>query len=342
MPKQRLLVWAAIAVLCVGAAVAWRGTLVTEPHVPRAEPARLELVVSNSDPYWKSVIAGAEDAAANYNVQLTVHRPAQTADQTNYLNQIDPQKTDGIAVSPAVPVEQVAIINQLSEKLKIVTLDNDAKGSRRHCYVGTDNYSAGRRAAQLLREAIPEGGEVILFVGDTERDNGRLRRQGFFDELTGHSRPPGDVVDPLDKETKVDAIRVVKTYVDDLDRDQATANVRESLREYPNAVAMLGFYAYHGPKCLQVLKEVEKLGQIRVIAFDDDEDTLQGLSEGHVFAAIVQDTYHYGYESVRLLSEMVGGAEYAVPFAGGGSVYLPCSVIRPEDVEAYRQRRTSR
>ena len=339
MTKNRLITWSAIALLCIGLGVYYRTQIKADLDAPLSSPPRLVLIVSGSDPYWESVIAGANDAAKRYGAELAVHVPSDAEDQTSLISNLDAQALDGVAISPLMPKEQLELLNETSSKVKLVTLDNDHPGSMRHCYVGTDNYAAGRTTAQLLREALPEGGEVVLFTGDTERLNGRLRRQGFFDELTRKSRPPGDFLDPLDELVEVDSFQIVKTYVDSFNRNRATDNVKQALEEHPNAKAMVGFYAYHGPKCLSALKEQGKLGAIRLIAFDDRKETLQGVAEGDVFAAIVQDTYHYGYEAIRLLCEMVGGADYAVPVAGGGNTYLPCSIIKKDDLEKYLQRR---
>ena len=342
MTKQRFGYWCLVALLCVSVAAYYRSQLTGDLVEVSPTPARLELIVSGSDPYWESVIAGAKDAARQYGAELEVRIPKNVDNQTQLISEVNVNQVDGVAVSPLVPTQQLEPLNQLSSKVKLVTLDNDHPESKRHCYVGTDNYSAGRTTARLLREALPDGGEVVLFIGDTDRQNGRLRRQGFFDELTGKSRPPGDFVDPLDEPVVIDSYQIVKTYVDDFDRQQAAANVRLALKEHPDTKALVGFYAYHGPKCLQVLAEKEKIGQMKIIAFDDRKETLEGVESGEVYAAIIQDTYHYGYEAIRLLSEMVGGADYAVPAAGGGSIYLPCTVVKKENLLDYFQTTNNR
>ena len=342
MQNNRFLFWAVTGCLSIAVAIFARTMLMEDLQPNREEPFQVSLIVSSDDPYWDSVIAGAKDSAKNHNVELDVIVPKSSEEQTDLLKKVDSQSTEGVAVSPALPSEQIELLNGLAKKTKLVTIDNDAQGSLRHCYVGTDNYSAGRTAARLVKEVIPEGGEIVLFAGDTKRENGKLRRQGFFDELSGHSRPPGDVVDPLDEELVVGSYRVAKTYVDDLDREKALSNVQLALEENPNVSLVLGFYSYHGPKCLEVLAEKEKLGEVKIIAFDDQEETLQGVLAGDVSATIVQDSYHYGYESVRLLSEIIGGATYAAPIAGGGSLNLPCTVLRQDDVESYKAQLESR
>ncbi len=64
-----------------------------------------------------------------------------------------------------------------------ITQDSDAPNTHRLAYVGMDNYLAGRTCGKLVKEAMPEGGEVMIFVGRLGQLNADLRRQGVIDEL---------------------------------------------------------------------------------------------------------------------------------------------------------------
>ena len=46
----------------------------------------------------------------------------------------------------------------------------------RPVYIGMDD--AGRMCGKLVKEALPDGGEVFIFIGRLEQDNARRRRQG--------------------------------------------------------------------------------------------------------------------------------------------------------------------
>ena len=55
-------------------------------------------------------------------------------------------------------------------------------------YIGMDNYKAGRMCGELVKEALPDGGNVMLFIGRLEQDNSKYRRQGVIDELLDRDR----------------------------------------------------------------------------------------------------------------------------------------------------------
>ena len=53
---------------------------------------------------------------------------------------------------------------------------------------------------QLIKEALPNGGKIMIFIGRLEQDNSKRRRQGVIDELLGRPHdptnydPPGKVL----------------------------------------------------------------------------------------------------------------------------------------------------
>ena len=45
---------------------------------------------------------------------------------------------------------------------------------------------------------------------------------------------------------------------------------------------MVGLFAYNPPLILEALKQGDKLGKVKVIAFDEADATLQGIKDGTV------------------------------------------------------------
>ena len=74
----------------------------------------------------------------------------------------------------------------------LITQDNDAPRTRRKLYLGTDNYEAGKAVGKLVKEAMPEGGTIAIFVGQPDPINAKERRQGVLDELAGKKDAKGD------------------------------------------------------------------------------------------------------------------------------------------------------
>jgi ribose transport system substrate-binding protein len=83
------------------------------------------------------------------------------------------------------------MLNMAAEKMAVVCQDSDAPKSNRKFYLGTSNYLAGRAAGKLVKQAIPEGGKVMIFVGKLEVLNAQERSRGVIDELADKPLPPG-------------------------------------------------------------------------------------------------------------------------------------------------------
>ena len=52
---------------------------------------------------------------------------------------------------------------------------------------------------------------------------------------------------------------------------------------------------------MEALSQANKLNKVKIVAFDEDNDTLQGIIDGTVSGTIVQNPYEYGYKSIEVL-----------------------------------------
>ena len=75
-------------------------------------------------------------------------------------------------------------------------------------------------------------------------------------------------------------VELIDVRGDDIDQTRAKRNVEDALAANPDIDCMVGFYSYNPPRIYEVLKEAGKLGQITVVAFDEDPITLGGVREG--------------------------------------------------------------
>ena len=84
------------------------------------------------------------------------------SDQTRKLEDLLIRGTHGIAISPINPENQTDILNRVAASSLLITHDSDAPQSNRLVYIGMDNYRAGLMCGQLVRQALPDGGKVML------------------------------------------------------------------------------------------------------------------------------------------------------------------------------------
>jgi ribose transport system substrate-binding protein len=286
--------------------------------------------------FWVIAESGVRQGGQDFDADVQVLMPAEgISDQKRIIEDLLTKGVDGIAVSPIDPVNQTDLLNKAGKYAKLITHDSDAPDSNRLCYIGVDNYTAGLQCGKLAREALPEGGKVAIFVGRLEQDNAKRRRQGTIDGLLGRNTDPTRF-DPPDAEIKEAGFHIVGTYTDQFDRAAGKANAEDVMSRHPDIACMIGLFAYNPPLILEALKQGNKLEQVKVIAFDEADETLQGIIDGTVYGTIVQNPFEYGRQSVRILAGLVRGqslSELGVP--ASGFVDIPARTITKQNVEPF-------
>ena len=253
-------------------------------------------------------------------------------DQKRIIEDLISKGIDGLSVSPIDPENQTELLNQAAKKTKLVTNDSDAPKADRLCYIGMDNYKAGRMCGVLVKEALPDGGKVMIFIGRLEQDNAKRRRQGVIDELLDREFNPTN----YDKPGKVltgGKFTILDTLTDQFDRARAKANAEDTLAKYADIDGMIGLFAYNPPLILEALKGTDKLGKVKVIAFDENDATLQGIKDGTVHGTVVQNPYMYGYKSVEILFKLHKNESNVVPQSK--FIDIPARQIRKDNVDEF-------
>jgi len=300
-------------------------------------PPKIALVTSNNLPYWEAVIAGAQEAAKQNDVTLTVVRSnPDAATQTESIKQLLQQHYDGIAISPINPITQAGVLLDVANSTTLVTVDSDSPVSNRLCFVGTDNYFAGRRCGQLVRQAIPNGGEVIIAIGSVEKENGRHRHQGVIDELLDRPIDPDRSPDPMDAPIKGPQYTIVATLVDNFNQQTAREMAAKALYDHPDVKCLVGLNSYNAPILLEALDQAKKAGKVRIVGFDSEKKTFDGIEAGTIYATILQDQRGMGYRAVQILAENARGNRSGLPLFQRET--LPCDVVLNSNVAAMRSR----
>src|SRR5687768_13948266 len=129
------------------------------------ENLRLAFVTNNTSDFWTIARKGTEKADTELNdvtVDFRIPSEGTAADQKRLLDDLLAKGVEGIAVSPVDPDNQIQAINEVAKRVLLVTQDSDAPKSDRAFYVGTDNVAAGRTAGGLIKEALPQGGKIMV------------------------------------------------------------------------------------------------------------------------------------------------------------------------------------
>jgi len=291
---------------------------------PAANPGgnfKLAFVTNNASDFWTIARRGCEQAdgeLANVDVEFKIPSDGTAAEQRRIMDDLMAKGVSGIAISPVDPANQTQMINDLSKQILVITQDSDAPASDRACYLGTDNHAAGKQAGELIKQALPQGGKIMMFVGKMDAENSQARFKGIKEALLGSN------------------IEIIDVRTDDADMVRAKANAADTLVRYPDVAALVGLWAYNGPAILSAVKDADKIGQVKIVCFDEEDATLRGVQEGSIFATVVQQPYEFGYQSVKLMAKVLAGDRTDIP--GDKLKIIPTLIIKQDNVEEFTKK----
>jgi ribose transport system substrate-binding protein len=298
----------------------------------KAERSKFAVVTTGVASFWDICKIGAEKAGEDLDVDVEVLMPNGGVEQKSKMEDLLSRGVDGIAAAVIDPINQSEFFDEVAERVEFITMDTDAPDSKRKVYIGVDNYDAGRLCGQLVKEALPEGGQVILFIGRLEQDNSKRRRQGVIDELLDRSRDPARYDAPGAQVTG-EKYTVLATLTDQFDRAKGKANAEDMLTKYPEVGCMVGLFAYNPPLILEALSQAKRLNTVKVVGFDEDPITLQAIVDGTVHGTVVQNPYEYGYQSVKVLKALSEGDDSMIP--ADKFINIPARQIRKDTVSEF-------
>lgn len=302
-----------------------------------AEEIKVAYVTNGIDPFWTIAAAGVKAAAKDFNVTAEVLMPPKgIVDQKRMIETAVSSGIDGVAISPIDAANQVGFIDQICGATNVITQDSDAPGSKRLCFVGMDNYKAGREAGKLIKEVIPDGGKIMIFVGRLEQLNSQQRRQGIIDELLDAPMQDGANlnVHPASEIITGGKYTILGTLTDNFDYAKAKSNAEDTIAGNADVACMVGLFAYNIPNCLKAVEGAGKLGQIKLVSFDEADDTLAGIAAGTVHGTVSQQPFKYGYESVRILAALARGDRSVLPESR--VLEVPTVIVRKDNVEDFK------
>ena len=298
---------------------------------------RFIFLTNGDDPFWDACNAGLQEGAkqsdlAAKGLTVVMEKNNGTAQgQIEKLRQFGSQRDiAGVAIS-VIQADNTAIADEMrnlaAKGVHVITVDGDVNRDTlrdaRPYYIGTDNVVAGgvlgRAAAMLLAErGLTEGG-YVQFAGFTDNDNARARMNGFQEAV-------GEGFSQVDRMS------------DAMDLSKARDNVRASLVNHPDLVALVGIWAYNAPAIAEVVEERGAREQTTVVTFDAQAAAIEQMAGGGIDAMVVQNPFEMGVKSVKLLLAMLDGDSDTIgemfpnPDAPDGDVHTTgLRIIVPEE-----------
>lgn len=267
---------------------------IDEPIFAKSPEYHFYMVAQNSvDPFWKEVKMGAMDAAKYYNVAVEFNAPKfnNVQEELQYLDIAMLSKVDGIITHVSSDIEFTNLIDEAYKQgIPVITIENDAKDSKRQSYIGTNSFQLGEEAGKLMIKAAKGKANIAVIVSndyqiDTVSQN--LKINGFLNAIKDYPD-----------------MKVVKVYTSKLGTLSAEEITQSIVSGNQNIDAIYTTDSVDTIGTAQVIVDFNKVGNIVIIGYGDTPDILRYIDKGIIYGTVMSDPYKMGYESVRSMVEI--------------------------------------
>ncbi len=167
--------------------------------------------------------------------------------------------------------------------IPVVTVDADCPGSKRISYIGMDWYTLGVELANSLLKEINYKGKVAL-VGIPGAFNMETGFRGFRDVAKNYPN-----------------VKIIATEQDNGQVAEAARIAATLIQANPDIAGFAGFDAGAGPGIANALRELGKVGKIKLVGNNVDSAQIQAMKEGAEQLVIGQPRVGYGYYGLMTL-----------------------------------------
>ncbi len=258
---------------------------------------------------YSGAMARAQElsAAGPYEVELISAAPtsADAVEQTRVLDDLIARQVDGIAVSCNDPIACAEPINRaVAAGIPVMTWDSDAPASGRFTFLSIDNYAAGRKAAELLVEALGGRGKVAIITGVPGGLNLEDRVAGFREVVARYPE-----------------MSVVAEVATGEDISKGVQGVEEVMQAHPDLrgwffAGLWPLFADRG--AMPQWEASTRAGDLKTVCFDTLPFQLELLRDGYLTALIGQKYWGWGYDSVQILYDHIVNQQSYPPFIDTG------------------------
>ena len=266
--------------------------------IPQDTPTsryKVALIAKSTGPeFWNAVFTGAQAAATEYNIELTVTAPDDEEDFEGQNALIENAVEEGAKaiIFSAIDYEaNAAAIDAAAQAgVLIINIDSQVNSDHVSAYIGVDNYGAGRMAAQSALDGVSGQLRVGLVNYEVNGANGRDRAAGACDTFNESGR--------------AEVIATVQTHPNSED---ARRDVLEMLRDHPEINVLVALNEPIGVGTARAVHQMQRADDLWLVAFDSNLETVDALQNGAVDALVVQNSYSMGYFGVQSAYRLLAG-----------------------------------
>ena len=272
--------------------------------------------------FWQAVKSGAEQAAEEFDVEITFEGPDTEADVDQQIQMLQTALDKSPAAIGFAALDSQAagpLLQQAKDQnIPVIAFDSGVESDIPLTTAATDNLAAAAEAAKHMAEAVGHEGKVALVVHDQTSVTGQQRRDGFVDYM--EENEPG--------------IEIVDIQYGGGDQAKSADLAKAIIAANPD---LKGIYGSNEGSAIGVVQAVKELGidptQLVVVGFDSGKAQMDAIRDGLMLGAITQNPVGIGYETVKAAVEAIDGTQLQKTI-DTGYYWYDASNIDDEEIQA--------
>jgi ribose transport system substrate-binding protein len=258
--------------------------------------------------YWNTVKMGAEAAAKEFNVLLSVSVPRGGGDNQEQINLIhqafDQGKSEALVLAASeseamsVAIERAGFLHT-----PVISIDSQIKSPKVKSFIGANNVDAGKKAGEKLIELTGEASQIGIIGFVQGVSNSDQREEGLLDVIKQHPD-----------------VEIAALENGNSDPKLAAELTNKMIAAHPK---LNGIVALNETSSIGVAMEIQRLGlagKVKVIGFDSSVEGLEFLQDGVIQAMIIQNPFSMGYLGVKYAAEAIDGKAIPAQFDTGTKI----------------------
>ena len=275
--------------------------------------------------FWKSVHAGAEDAAKDLNVELIWKGPLKEDDREAQIQVVESFTTEGVNGICVAPLDDKALRKPIDEAIKakipVLVFDSGlADPTGTVSFVATDNKKGGAMAGEAMGKDLGKGGKVIVMRYQEGSASTMLREEGFLEA----AKAAGLEIVSSDQYAGATVESAQKTAENLINRFKSGDTLTVGGIFCPNESSTFGM--------LRALQDAKLAGKVKFYGFDSSPKLVDALSSGEINGLVVQNPYNMGKLSIESIVKSIKGETVEARIDTGATLATKDNMSTP-DVE---------
>lgn len=270
--------------------------------------------------FWQAVKQGADDAAAELDVEVTFEGPETETEVEKQLTMVQTaldKSPDALGFAALDSEASIPLMTDAESRgIPVIAFDSGVDSDVPVTTVSTDNLAASAEAAKHMAELVGSG-KIAIIAHDQTSQTGQQRVEGFTQYIAENAPD----------------IEIVDTQYAAGDQLKSADAAKAIMQAHPDLKGIYGTNEGSAVGVVKAVQETGKSGELTVIGFDSGKAQTDAIRDGLMAGAITQDPIKMGYETVKAAVAAING-EQLEPVIDSGFYWYDQSTIDDEEIAA--------